>query len=171
MKNKKSLLSLGLLALILVLGVGYAVVSSVDLTISGNVSANSDLKVSFTGATDASDDRVTATSTADGLIATINVQNLAAVNDTVTATYTIQNKETDVKASVSKPKITVVSAEDGSDLSEYFVVTTSVDTDAVEIEAGQTADVTVTVKLAKTPLTDATSTAKVTVVLTASPVA
>ena len=35
MRNKKSLLSLGLLALVLVLGVGYAVVSSQELTIGG----------------------------------------------------------------------------------------------------------------------------------------
>ena len=35
MKNKKSLLSLGLVALVLVLGVGYAVVNEVLLTFTG----------------------------------------------------------------------------------------------------------------------------------------
>ena len=36
MKNKKSMLALGLVALVLVLGVGYAVVSSVGLTFTGS---------------------------------------------------------------------------------------------------------------------------------------
>ena len=54
MKKKKSLLSLGILALVLVLGVGYAVVSNVGLTFDGTATvADADLKVSITGVQDA----------------------------------------------------------------------------------------------------------------------
>ena len=171
MKNKRTFLGLGLLALVLILGVGYAVVSSVDLTISGNVSANSNLKVSFEGTTSVSDeDRVSASATEGELTATINVQKLSSVGDTVTATYTIKNEEKDVKAKIEKSLITVLASDEVTNLSEYFEVTTSVDTNALEIEAEGTDTVTVTVKLLKTPLTEATSTAKVTVKLLASPV-
>ena len=50
MKNKKSLLSLGLLALVAILGVGYAVVSDVVLTITGTASVANAPKVSATAA-------------------------------------------------------------------------------------------------------------------------
>ena len=171
MKNKKSLLSLGLIALVLVLGVGYAVVSNVGLTISGDVSSNSDLKVSFKSATDSSD-KVTATTTDGSLTATINVTDLSAVNETVTATYTIQNLETDVDAKVIEKSITILS-KDGknTDLSQYFEVTTDIDeTNGLSINRKSEADVVVQVKLLETPLTAATSTAAVTIELEASAV-
>lgn len=164
MKNKKSLLSFGLLALILILGVGYAVVSNVGLEISGSASVKSaNLKVSFNGTTSVSDDtKVTAEATNGSLAGTINVSNLT-LNETVTATYTIKNEETDVSASVIKESIT-------NDKSEFFQVTTDVDSVAKTIDAGGTTTVTVSVKLIKTPISDADSTATIKVNLTASPV-
>lgn len=164
MKNKKSLLSFCLLALVLVLGVGYAVVSSVDLTIGGTAKVKgSDLKVAFNGTTSVSDeDKVTASATADALTASIAVTDLT-LGDSVTATYTIQNKETDVNASIIKDSIVV-------DKTEYFKVTTDVDSTAKTIEAGETATVTVTIELIKTPVDTSDSTANITVTLKATPV-
>lgn len=164
MKNKKSLLSFGLLALVLVLGVGYAVVSSVNLDISGTAKVQgTDLKVSFNGTTDVSSaDKVTATATDGTLSATIAVKDLT-LNKAVTATYTIKNEETDVNASVVKASIE-------NDKSAYFEVTTDVDDTAKTITAGGTSTVTVTVKLIKTPVADTDSTATIKVNLTASPV-
>lgn len=165
MKKQKSILGVGLLVLVLVLGVGYAVVSSVDLTITGTAGVKtSDLKVSFEGtvATDPTE-KVTATATKGELTATINVKDLE-LNDTVTATYTIQNEETDVNASVIKASIT-------NDKAEYFEVTTDMDDTAKTINAGATGTVKVTVKLIKTPIAEADSTANITIKLTASPAA
>lgn len=170
MKNKKSLLSLGLITLVLILGVGYAVVSNVGLKISGKVSANSDLKVSFQSADASDDEKITATTTDGSLTATINVQNLSSVGDEVTATYVIQNKETDVDAKVVEKEIKVLT-EDGTDLSKYFSVTTDIDeNDGLGIDREGTAEVVVTVALLETPLTDKTSTANITIELDASAV-
>ena len=164
MKNRKSLLGFGLLALVLVLGVGYAVVSSVTLDISGTAKVKgSDLKVYFNGTTSVSDDgKVTANATDKSLHATINVTDLT-LNESVTATYTIKNEETDVNASVIKASIE-------NDKSDYFKVTTDVDAAAKTVTAGETTTVTVTVELVKTPIADTDSTATIKVNLTASPV-
>lgn len=163
MKNKKSLLSLGLLALVLVLGVGYAVVTSVNLSINGTAKVQgADLRVAFTETTSVSkEDKVTATATDGSLTASIAVKDLT-LNESVTATYTIKNSETDVKASVIQQGIT-------NDKENYFEVTTDATT-AKTIDAGGTTTVTITVKLIKTPVLDTDSTANITVNLTASPV-
>ena len=164
MKNKKALLSFGVLALVLVLGVGYAVVSSVDLNITGTASVKgATLNVAFNGTTEvSSEEKVTATATDGSLAGTITVKDLE-LNESVTATYTIKNTETDVDASVLKSAIT-------NDKEDYFEVTTSVDTNAVTVTSGSTATVTVTVKLIKTPVADADSTANIGIKLTATPV-
>lgn len=164
MKNRKSLLSFGLLALVLILGVGYAVVSSVNLDISGTAKVKeSNLKVSFNGVTTVSSaDKVTATATDGSLSATIAVTDLT-LNESVTATYTIKNEETDVDASVIKASIE-------NNKPDYFEVTTDVDSTPKTITAGSTTTVTITVKLIKTPVATDDSTANITVNLTASPV-
>lgn len=166
MKNQKSMLVIGIALLVLVLGVGYAVVSSVGLTISGTANVKETaLKVSFNGITTTSDttgsNKVTATADDGSLSAKISVNDLE-LNDTVTATYTIKNEETDVDASISQASIS-------NDKSDYFQVTTDLGT-AKTIGAGQTDTVTVTVKLIKTPVLEDDSTANIKVNLTATPV-
>ena len=165
MNRKKTLYGLGLLALILVLGVGYAVVSEVNLDIDGSATVASEaLKVSFNGVTDTEDDgKVVASSTDNSLNASIQVTNLT-LNEEVSATYTIKNQETDVDANVIKKQIS-------NDKPEFFEVTTSVDDSAETITAGGTGTVTVTVRLIKTPIETDDSTANIQIDLTASPVA
>lgn len=165
MNRKKTLYGLGLLALILVLGVGYAVVSEVTLNIDGSATVASEaLKVSFNGVTDTEDDgKVVASSTDNSLNASIQVTNLT-LNEAVSATYTIKNQETDVDANVIKKQIS-------NDKPEFFEVTTSVDDSAETITAGGTGTVTVTVRLIKTPIETSDSTANIQIDLTASPVA
>lgn len=165
MNRKKTLYGLGLLALILVLGVGYAAVSEVTLNIDGSATvANEALKVSFNGVTDTEDDgKVVASSTDNSLNASIQVTSLT-LNEEVSATYTIKNQETDVDANVIKKQIS-------NDKPEFFEVTTSVDNSAETITAGGTGTVTVTVRLIKTPIETDDSTANIQIDLTASPVA
>ena len=165
MNRKKTLYGLGLLALILVLGVGYAAVSEVALNIDGSATVASEaLKVSFNGVTDTEDDgKVVASSTDNSLNASIQVTSLT-LNEEVSATYTIKNQETDVDANVIKKQIS-------NDKPEFFEVTTSVDDSAETITAGGTGTVTVTVRLIKTPIETSDSTANIQIDLTASPVA
>ena len=165
MNRKKTLYGLGLLALILVLGVGYAAVSEVTLNIDGSATVASEaLKVSFNGVTDTEDDdKVVASSTDNSLNASIQVTSLT-LNEAVSATYTIKNQETDVDANVIKKQIS-------NDKPEFFEVTTSVDDSAETITAGGTGTVTVTIRLIKTPIETDDSTANIQIDLTASPVA
>lgn len=169
MKKKKSMIVLVILVAILVLGIGYAIVSDVNLTISGTLSTPEEaLDVVISAATPnaaATGDPIPAhafgTVTAPaGLTATIT-----ALLDTVgasgqkTVTYTIKNNETDVDALVTLSSIKFGEA----DSDEYFTCTTSLGS-GITVPAGSTATFTVTVGLQKMPIesTDATKTVTVT---------
>ena len=174
MKRRNSVITLVVLVAILVLGVGYAVVSNVTLTVSGNASTvTTDLKVSFEG-TVAKDTThatrngladkpatVTATATKGELTAVLQVENLEKKDDYVTATYTIQNEETDVAATITQGTIS-------NNKSTFFEVTTDATT-AKSLAAGGTTTVTITVKLIKTPVTAEDSVATITVPFIAEP--
>ncbi len=164
MKNKKKFYVVGLLVFVLVLGIGYAAVSTVGLNIDGTASVKSEnLNVSFNGVTEVSDEeKVVANSTDNSLDATISVSDLT-LNEIVTATYTIKNEETDVNANITKKTIT-------NDKEEFFEVTTSVDESPTTVDANGTAKVTVTVKLIKTPIEADDSTANIQIDLDANPV-
>ena len=164
MKNKKKFYVVGLLVFVLVLGIGYAAVSTVGLNIDGTASVKSEnLKVSFNGVTEVSEEeKVVANSTDNSLDATISVSDLT-LNEIVTATYTIKNEETDVNANITKKTIT-------NDKEEFFEVTTSVDESPTTVDANGTAKVTVTVKLIKTPIEADDSTANIQIDLEANPV-
>ena len=168
MKNKKHLYGLIIFVMVLVLGVGYAVVSSVDLTITGTAGTetkNLDVVISAANPSDTTANVYGTVTNPAGLTATITVKNMQEVGETQTVTDTITNKDPDVNASVLKKTITV-------DKSEFFEVTTSVDSTPVVVNANNgTNTVTVTVRLKKMPIEEADSTANITVVLEASAVA
>lgn len=165
MKNKKNAMTVAILAIIFLLGVGYAVVSSVSLTITGSAGAQTEnIDVSFNGTvTKSSSSKVEASATADTLTANIIVSDLT-LNETVTATYTVVNKETDVAASLANTSIT-------NNKSNYFEVTTSIDpTTGTICPNNGTATVTVSVKMIKTPVSADDSTANITLSYSATPV-
>ena len=169
--KRRNFFALALVAMVLVLGVGYATVSQVILTISGDAAVkDTDLKVVFNGNTTtdlsgkSSDDAaVVASSENGGLTAKIKVTGLTKVGETVSATYEIENKETDLNASVIEKTIT-------NDKSEFFEVTTDMTT-AKPIAAEGKTTVTVTVKLIKLPIISDDSKATIEVKLEATPVA
>lgn len=170
MKNKKSLLSFGLLALVLVLGVGYAVVSNVDLTIGGSASVEeADLKVSFKSVevdkTSANENIEVNNTVTDGAIADTFTISKMALNDEVVLTYTVQNKETDVAATLTeKDGITI-----SNDNEEYFSATSEIVDSNIPANGGTTT-VKVTVKLIKTPVESSDSSASFDLTLNAAPV-
>ena len=164
MKSKNSVKLVIVLALVLFLSVGYAVVNSVTLTVTGTVGATSEnIDVYFTGAPQVSNSsKVTATATSGSLTASIKVSDLT-LNETVTATYFITNNERDVGAIISLESIT-------NSNPDYFEVTATINgsynlcPENFEYRA-----VTVTIKLKKTPITTDVNSANIAVKFKADP--
>lgn len=153
MKKNKSLLSLGLLALVLVLGVGYAVVSSVDLTFGGSASVkDAELAVDIENVTDSTTGEATITHTwttdSHSKTDTFAISNMV-LNEEYTITYTIKNHETDVTASLSE-KVALSNSN-----SEYFTASYSIENESEPIAAGGEKNIVVKVKLIKTPVESA----------------
>jgi len=163
MRNKKSLLLLALFALIMAMGIGYAVVSSVTLTINGEASTvdAGDVKVVFTADTDKSSNNVVPTVTDGAITASFTASGFEKIGDEETVTFTIENREVDLSADVAVPVIT--------NDSDYFTVTTDWD-DTVNLVAGDDTTITVTVTLTAVPIEEADSTADFTITLDATPV-
>ena len=164
MKNRKKMITTALIALVLLLGVGYATVSTVSLNINGTANAESkELQVFYDGTNSGTSAKVTAISSpVNTRAATFTVENMT-LNETVTMTFEVKNYETDVNATLAAPSVTQNTNE------EYFQVTTSCD--KTTLNAGDTATITVNVKLIKTPVTDEAGSTTVTVEMAASPVA
>lgn len=164
MKNRKKMITTALIVLVLLLGVGYATVSSVSLNINGTAKAESkELQVFYDGVNSGTSDKVTAISSpAKERTATFTVENMT-LNETVTMTFEVKNYETDVNATLAAPNVTE------NTKSEYFQVTTSCD--KTTLNAGDTATITVNVKLIKTPVSEEAGSTTVTVEMAASPVA
>ena len=164
MKNRKKMITTALIVLVLLLGVGYATVSSVNLNINGTTNAETkELQVFYDGTNSGTSAKVTAISSpVKTREATFTVENMT-LDETVTMTFEVKNYETDVNATLVAPSVTKNTNE------EYFQVTTSCD--KTTLNAGETATITVNVKLIKTPVTDEAGSTTVTVAMAASPVA
>ena len=164
MKNRKKMITTALIVLVLLLGVGYATVSSVSLNINGTSKAETkELQVFYDGTNSGTSAKVTAISSPENTrAATFTVENMT-LNETVTMTFEVKNYETDVNATLAAPSVTQNTNR------EYFQVTTSCD--KTTLNAGDTATITVNVKLIKTPVTDEAGSTTVTVAMSASPVA
>jgi len=168
MRKKQAFYGLILLCATLLLGVGYAAVTSVNLYINGTVSAGSNipLKVSYFVDTPVVTDKSAnskATVVADYLgeqNATIRVENLKNVDEWISATYAIHN-EGDTAAQVYL-------TDNNLRNSEYFEVTTG---DEIVLEPSASDVVEVKVRLKKAPeTTDENTSASIELVLQADPV-
>ena len=164
MKNRKKMITTALIVLVLLLGVGYATVSSVNLNINGSAKAGSkELQVFYDGTNSGTSAKVTAISSpVKTREATFTVESMT-LDETVTMTFEVKNYETDVNATLAAPSVTQNANRD------YFQVTTSCD--KTTLNAGDTATITVNVKLIKTPVTNEAGSTTVTVAMAASPVA
>ena len=175
MKNKKNVYLLGILALILMLGVGYAVVSQVSLSIEGNATAKTEtLKVVYDGVNSGTNANVTSISSPDGATAaTFDISDLV-LNTPVAVEFEIENRESDVNATIAYPTIT-------NTKSAYFGVTLeykeqngsySAWTSGTKTLAhGAKATIKVIVTLTSTPIVADDSTTHITVSYTATPTA
>lgn len=166
MKRKSLIIATVLLVAILLIGLGYAALTSLTLNISGDVAANPDdanFTVQFSSA-DApvvsdSDNVQASINPSDPKKATIHVEGLTAKGDTATATYTIENKSNDLTASLS--------AKTTNSNTEYFDVSYAFDSTSLKKLSKTT--VTVTIELLKTPVQD-TENSDIGLEITATPV-
>ena len=166
MKNKKSLFSLGLLALVLVLGVGYAVVSSIDLTIGGTATVkDANLRVDIASVVDVKSSEAQVSHSLNGTHATSDTFTITdmTLGEEVTMTYTIDSHETDVTATVAGATIT-------NNNPTYYSATYTIEDNTVGIAtSNDTATVVVTVKMIKTPVAEANESAEFNLKITATP--
>lgn len=149
MNNKKSIIALSILAIVLVLGVGYAIVSTIELTFGGTVTVGeSPLNVTISNTQSTSNETakiVHSWKNPSDISDTFTISEMS-LNETVTITYTIKNNETDVVATLSE------SGSLTNSNTEYFEVTKI--NNLSELEPGETGTITITVKLKKTPVTE-----------------
>ena len=165
-QNKKAFqIGLFVLVAIVVLGVGYAAISAVNLIINGNatVSVNqNNFKVHFTGAQAISGSTgASGTSTIDSqddTKATFDVTGLTKVGDYAEAVYTVRNDSNGIGAEIT---LNLTSSN-----TEYFKVTETILDN--KLQAGEETTAKVRVEMIKTPITDSVSTT-ITATLTASP--
>lgn len=163
MTNKKVFLSLGLFAVIFVLGVGYAVVNEVGLALTGNVTANEEsLSIYFVDVDNlVVPDEVVVQHTIRPIGVTTDEFMIFDMeyNDEIVMKYYIRNDETDIAADITATNV--------SGSNKYYTIDCVVNTPT--ISAGQTGTVTVTVKMIKTPIKSEDSFASFKINLNATP--
>ena len=151
---------LGVLIAIVLIGIGYAAVTAVNLTINGNgtITPNDEnFKVVYTGVTSTANPTTinvaTDTIGTEGVTTTsFTVTNMTKKDDTVTLTYTIQNKSADYKAVLNEASTYLAVTGD----TEYFSVTPGTFASTTLNPDGTTTQ-TVTVTALKTPADNAKS--------------
>ena len=136
-----------LIATIILIAIGYAAITNVELKISGtgNAQANKDnFIVEFIGIpTTGGKGKTQATiDTKDATKGNMTVSGLTAKGDTATATYTVKNKSADISADLT--------AKATSSNEEYFETMCTVE--KTTLKAQEETTLTVTIKLLKTPI-------------------
>lgn len=200
MKVKRKKIGLFVFAILAIalLGIGYAAISNIELTINGKAGAhaNGDFKVVFTGTpviednvsdkiknytnSDTTDDLIDGTTNATinattKTLASFEVYGFENKGEYATVTYIVTNESNDLSA-----KLSVTS--DSVSNTEYFAVDTTIantDTNGTTLvgsdgkkvlPAGKSVEVEVKVELIKTPVTTNQLDNSIRTVITAEPV-
>lgn len=179
MKSKKTLMGMVLLIGVLVLGIGYAAISTINLQINGTAKAAADgnFVVEFDEANlpttpDNYLKSITLSESVDGEgessgindIATFSVEGMTAKGDTQTIVIPVTSSmEEDLQATLAVGTVS-------NDNPEYFNVTAAITADEASVlnNTTKTSSVTVTVELIKTPL-ESEEVANISIPLTATP--
>ena len=136
-----------LIATIILIAIGYAAITNVELKISGtgNAQANKDnfivefIGIPTTGGKGTTTATINASKKTEG---TVEVSGLTAKGDTATATYTVKNKSADISADLT--------AKATSSNENYFETICTLD--KTTLKAQEETTLTVTIKLLKTPI-------------------
>lgn len=162
MRKTSKIILVTLFATMLLLGLGYAAIQNITLSISGTAAASAvqgNFDVGFTEVTEISDEIYVNASVNSNVKAIFNVSGLTQKGQTAYAIYEITNNSSDLS--------TDLSVETSNSNTEYFTISSRLaDTSLV---AGDSTTVTVTVELTKTPIEGEVS-STIGVVLTAMPV-
>ena len=160
MRNNKNYNIFIFFCLMLFLSVGYAVVNSVNLTVSGSANAGtSTLDVAFTGDYEVSNpNKGSASVIANSTDASFNAKNMS-LNDMITYTYTIRNSESDVAADV-----TLNTTGSNNFFSVYL------QENSFTLDPGTEKNIVVIVKMIKNPISSNDSSANLSVSINARPV-
>ena len=145
-KTSKIIVSVLLIGILLI-GIGYASIQNITLSITGTAEANpnpDNFKVMFSGEPTVSDEDYVTAAITDDINATINVEGLTEKGQTVSAIYTVQNVSTDISADLS--------VSTTNDNPEYFTLSSRLE--KTSLVAGEATTLTVTVELTKIPITD-----------------
>ena len=162
-KTSKIAIVFGVVAILLI-GVGYAAIENISLTINGTATADpsqSNFVVKFDQSVEPIQDgkgTITAKIT-DDTKATLNVTGLATEGEKASATYTVKNDSKDLSANLT--------ASITQKNNEYFKVTQEIG--KTSLTKGETTTLKVTVELIKTPSTE-NEDDTINVTLTAQPV-
>ena len=161
MKNKKTIKIVVLLLLVMCLGVGYAVVSSVGLSIAGTTtSASEELDVYFTGEKSVSNtSKGSANVVAGSNSATFTVDDLT-LGESITFSYVVENKESDVYSDVTLTT---------SGNTDYYTAVVNSGTTSFTLNPQSTKNITVLVTMTKTPIDSSDETANFTINMNAVP--
>lgn len=177
-RKRKGLIALAIVAMVAILGVGYAAITGVGFTIKGNASAEGDesaFNVHFSNVEFDDNDLKTDTTkvkhseTQDNAQSgTFSVSGLATKGDVAAFVYTVKNDSSDLTAVIPKDSIKVSSLT--GDAATYFTVAVESENpaDDVTIAPGGTTTITVTVTLNKTPI-EKVDTGDLTVTFAANP--
>lgn len=170
MKKQKKLVLIVILIAVLLMGIGYAALSNVTLTINGTASAvadNENFKVYFTGeSTPSTTSNVTTTVTAKSVTADVEFSGLTKKDDEEYVIFEIENGSNDVDAK----SVTVTLTSEGSDkvLEAKAIMCDSTGTAITDyaVASGSKTYVKVSAKLLQTPTenADLTITATITAV-------
>ncbi len=162
MSNTSKILLVTIIATSILLGLGYAAIQNITLSIEGTATAAADQSnflVKFTGTPTVSELTKVSANIETNTKATINVTGLNQSGQTATATYEIINQSSDLSADLA-----VATTNSNT---EYFTLTSELaDT---SLTSGESTTVTVTVILTKTPI-DGPVSSTIGVNLTAAPV-
>lgn len=148
MTKTSKIILVTIVATMILLGLGYAAIQNITLTISGTAAADpsqANFTVKFTGTTTVSDASKASANVTDDINATIGVTGLTEKGQSVTATYEIENASNDLSADLG---LTITNSNP-----EYFSITSNVDKGS--LKSGEKTIVTVVVNLVKTPIAQA----------------
>lgn len=191
MQKRRTFTVMAILIAVLILGVGYAAITNRTLNLNGtaNVKANADFTVEYdtnhtvvtsnTGTGTTFDDEGTTRTVVTGAYTSTSVATMTVWFDNThreaTAIYKIDNKSSELGASLAA---TITNVDESGLNEDYFdpveaeyysdAACTTALTSSDIVDAGHSAYLKVTVRLAKTPLDDITG-ATFTVVTTATP--
>ena len=153
MKQKRTIITLGLILAILCLGIVYAAIDGIELNINGSASAllgNGTVDVIFTSANAGNGSENFVTEVAVGSDP-FTVEGLQNKGDTATIEFVIENQSEDIPVTLGAPVIT--QSQNG----EWFEVNYSYVDNELTVKDGENDETTLilTVKLLKVPTTEA----------------